>query len=76
MTHAMSNSQIKKRAAKLHNEKRAIQLALEKDRKENPEKYKRVSSVRKSRKVQAFITTAMALSASLPSYAMGNINKR
>jgi len=60
----MGNNQIKKRAAEIHNKKRAEQLALEKDRKENPDKYKDVRSVRESSKVQALIATAMSISSS------------
>ncbi len=60
---AYENSrQRRKRVAEQHNKLRAEQLALEKDRKENPEKYRKVCSVRESRKVQAFIATAMAIS--------------
>jgi len=60
----MGNNQIKKRAAELHNKKRreahVERVRIEQDKIDNPEKYKRKARV--SRKAQAFIATAMAIS--------------
>lgn len=58
----MGNNQIKKRAAELHNKKRSEQLALELDKKNNPEKYKRKRPIRQSTSATAFIATAMVIS--------------
>ena len=58
------NNQIKKRAAEEHNKKRreahVERVRIEQDKIDNPEKYKH--KPRQSRKAQAFIATAMAIS--------------
>lgn len=61
----MNSRQRRKLEAERHNKLRAEKIALEIDRRENPEKYRNVRSVRESRKVQAFISTALALSSSV-----------
>ena len=59
----MGNSAFKKEQAKRHNEIRAAEKKrldeLTQDKIDNPEKYKRVRSVRKSREAQALIATAI-----------------
>ena len=63
-SHPMGNNQIKKRAAEAHNKKRreahVERIRIEQDKINNPEKYKR--KVRTSRKAQAFIAIATAIS--------------
>ena len=58
----MGNSANKRKVAVQHNKERAERIALELDRKENPEKYKRHGSTAKQLRL-ARLLTAIGLSA-------------
>lgn len=58
----MGNSAKKRQAANLHNEARSERLALEKDKRENPEKYQRKRRVKTRSPIIPFLATALAIS--------------